>query len=151
MCGERDTTLSKLLWASFSKLPRFLDTSPHLQFAIPRLLTEYRKTPTTLQDLQSEWKGPGGLWIAQDSHRLVGLLRMDPFRTYWRLSSFVVDPMYRGKRYGEAMLHVATTSVVDPVSLQVLQDNPAHQLYERMGFETDCVSDGRLLMTLRNK
>lgn len=76
---------------------------------------------------------------------------MDPFRTYWRLSSFVVDPIYRGKGYGETMLRVATTSVVDPVSLQVLQDNPARQLYERHGFEEDCVSDGRSLMTLRYK
>ena len=151
MCCERDTTLAKLVWASFSKLPRILDAKPHLQVALPRLLTEYRKTPVTLQDLRSEWRGGGGLWIAEDRHQLVGLLRMDPFRTYWRLSSFVLNPIYRGKGMGETMLRVATTSVVDPVSLQVLQDNPARKLYESCGFEEDCVSDGRSLMTLRYK
>ena len=134
------------MWAPFSLLPRLLDTSPHLRVGIPRLLSAYRETPTTLRDALSEWRGEGGLWIAHRESELMGLLRMDPHRTYWRLSSFVVDPAFQGRGVGERMLRVAT-AVHHPVKLQVKQDNPAQRLYARHGFVADCVSDGRILMT----
>lgn len=59
---------------------------------IPKLLSAYRNTPVTWQDVLSESKGNGGLWVAHTPTDLIGLLRMDTRRTYWKLSSFVVDP-----------------------------------------------------------
>ena len=57
-----------------------LDARPWLQVSLPALLTEYRQTPFTLQDGLSEWKGKGGLWIAESTD-LVGIARLDEYRT----------------------------------------------------------------------
>jgi ribosomal protein S18 acetylase RimI-like enzyme len=47
------------------------------------------------------------------------------------------------------MLRQVTSAVPDRICLQVLQDNPAQKLYQRHGFETHDIRDGRLLMELR--
>jgi ribosomal protein S18 acetylase RimI-like enzyme len=114
------------------------------------LLSEYRNTPFSLQDGLSEWKGDGGLLIAQQDDDLVGLLRMDKHRTYWGLSSFVLDSAYRGQGHGTVMLKLAT-NLGDPVLLKVQQDNPAYNMYRRGGFHAQCVSNGRVLMKHGNK
>ena len=133
----------------FQNLGKFFEMSPSLQTAIPRLVSEYRCTPFSLQDGMSEWKGNGGLLIAKDV-KLIGLLRMDNSRTHWGLSSFVIDSEFRGCGYGATMLAIANT-VDKPVYLKVQQDNPAFHLYERSGFQTDCVSNGRYIMKSAHK
>lgn len=142
--------MAKLIWTPFQLLPRLFSVQPRLQTAVPTLLSEYRNTPFSLQDGLSEWKGTGGLLIAQQDEELVGLLRMDKYRTYWGLSSFVLDPAFRGQGHGMSMLKMAT-SIGDPVLLRVQQDNPAYNLYRRGGFCDECVSNGRVLMKHGNK
>ena len=132
--------LAKLLWSPF----RLLTTVPK---QVPSLLSAYRGTPFSIQDAKSEWKGDGGILFAVRDDALVGLLRMDKRRTHWVLSSFVVNPMFRGHGVGTTMIE-AVAGLADPIWLQVKQDNPAQFLYRRYGFEDQCVSNGRILMRL---
>lgn len=100
----------------------------------------------TLQDGLSEWKGDGGLWIAEQDDHLVGLLRMDKHRTFWYLSSFVVRPEFQGKGYGKQLLRIATETADKPVILRVKHENPAHKLYKNNRFVDDSVWNGRMYM-----
>lgn len=74
------------------------------------------------------------------------MLRLDHKRTYSELSSFVVDPTFRGQGIGEEMLTHVLQKSDNPIWLRVQQDNPAQFLYERQGFRKCSVSNGRYLL-----
>jgi ribosomal protein S18 acetylase RimI-like enzyme len=139
--------LAKLLWIPFRNLSRFYSTRPVFSASVVDLLSDYRKTSFCLQDGLSEWKGEGGLVFSHEQETLVGMLQMKKMKTCWELSSFVVHPRYQGKGYGKKMLKTTIESISDlPVCLRVQQDNPAQHLYNSVGFETECVSNGRYIM-----
>ena len=114
----------------------------------PALLTEYRKTSFTLQDGLSEWKGDGGLLLAVRDESLIGMMRLDRRRTYFELSSFVVDPKYQSCGYGGKMLKQAIALTDMPIWLRAHRDNPAVTLYSRYGFETRDLVNNRFVMRL---
>ena len=121
----------------------------HLQVSIPKLLTEYRKTPFILQDGVSEWKGDGSLVFATKDENLIGMLRLDRHRNYYELSSFAVHPTYQGYGYGGQMLKQVIKNIDLPIWLRVHRDNPACTLYSRHGFETQELINNRFVMRLR--
>jgi ribosomal protein S18 acetylase RimI-like enzyme len=143
---QKHSKLATLIWRSFRSLPSLLNARPNLRIEIPGLLSEYRNTSVTLQDGLSEWKGEGGLWIAEDDDHLVGLLRMDKHRTFWYLSSFVVRPEFQGKGYGKQLLRTATEHADKPVILRVKHENPAQEMYTRHRFQEESIWDGRRYM-----
>ena len=110
------------------------------------MISAYRDTPFSIQDALSEWRGDGGLLVATRGEDVAGLLRIDRRRTHWILSSFVVNPTFRGHGTGSSMVDAILRSADVPIWLQVKQDNPAQTLYRRHGFEDQCVSNGRILM-----
>ncbi len=112
-------------------------------------MSEYRKTPFTLQDGLSEWKGNGGLLFAVDDENLIGVMRLDTYRTYVELSSFVVNPMYQSRGYGGKMLRHAIKLTDMPIWLRAQRDNPACTLYSRHGFEQRDLVNNRFVMRLR--
>jgi ribosomal protein S18 acetylase RimI-like enzyme len=120
-----------------------------LQVSVPSLLSSYRKTPFTLQDGLSEWKGYGGLLFAMKDDTLIGLLRLDKHRTYYELSSFAIHAAFQGHGYGGQMLQHVIKNTDSPVWLRVQRDNPACTLYSRYGFETRDLIDNRVVMRLR--
>jgi ribosomal protein S18 acetylase RimI-like enzyme len=126
-----------------------MSTQSCLRASVPSLLTNYRKTPFTLQDGLSEWKGEGGLLLATKDENLIGLLRLDRHRTYYELSSFVVDQSHRGIGCGKQLLQHAINNTEMPIWLRVQRDNPACSLYSRYGFETRDLVNNRFVMRLR--
>ena len=126
-----------------------MSTQSYLRSSVPTLLTNYRKTPFTLQDGLSEWKGEGGLLFATKDENLIGLLRLDRRRTYYELSSFVVDSSHRGMGCGKQLLQYAVDNTDMPIWLRVQRDNPAFTLYSRYGFETRDLVNDRFVMRLR--
>ncbi len=126
-----------------------MSTHEYLQLSLPRLLTEYRKTPFILQDGLSEWKGDGSLVFATKDENLIGMLRLDKKRNYYELSSFAVDPTYQGCGYGGKMLKHVIENVDLPIWLRVQRDNPACSLYSRHGFEKIDLFNNRFVMRLR--
>jgi ribosomal protein S18 acetylase RimI-like enzyme len=132
--------LQKLIWTPFSLLPR---TSPR---NLVRLLGDYRQTSFEWKDGLTEWKGNGGLLFATNHETVIGMLRLDYKRTYTELSSFVVDPDFRGQGIGDTMLAHVIQNSKNPIWLQVQQDNPAQRLYQRNGFRKWKVSNGRYLL-----
>ena len=129
-------------------MARTLYTQSHLTESVPALLTAYRKTPFTLQDGLSEWKGDGRLLFATKDENLIGMLRLDRHRTYYELSSFVVDPTYQSCGYGGKLLQHAISSVDLPIWLRVQRDNPACALYLRNGFKQKELVNNRYLMKM---
>lgn len=125
-----------------------MSTSDHLRSSVPNLLTNYRKTPFSLQDGLSEWKGEGGLLFATKDENLIGLLRLDKHRTYYELSSFAIHPEYQGQGYGGQMLQHAITKSELPIWLRVHRDNPACALYLRNGFQQKELVNDRYLMKI---
>lgn len=125
-----------------------MSTQDHLQASVPALLSAYRKTPFTLQDGISEWKGKGGLLFATKDENLIGLLRLDKHRTYYELSSFVIHPAYQGHGYGGQMLQHAIENTELPIWLRVHRDNPACALYLRNGFQQKELVNDRYLMKI---
>ena len=77
---------------------------------------------------------------------MLGMLQMKRSRTFWELSSFLVNPEVQGKGYGKQMLRYALDTADAPVCLRVKQENPAQQLYRSMGFEQESYADGRYFM-----
>lgn len=126
-----------------------MSTQSYLRSSVPSLLTTYRKTPFTLQDGLSEWKGEGGLLFATKDENLIGLLRLDRHRTYYELSSFVVDPSHRGLGCGQQLLQYAIDNTDLPIWLRVQRDNPACALYLKNGFQQKEVVNNRYLMKLQ--
>jgi ribosomal protein S18 acetylase RimI-like enzyme len=116
---------------------------------VPTLLSDYRKTPFTLQDGLSEWNGTGGLVFATKDQHLIGMLRLDRRRTYYELSSFVVHPSYQGSGYGGQLLKSVVENIDLPIWLRVQRDNPAYALYSRYGFETRDLVNNRFVMRRR--
>jgi ribosomal protein S18 acetylase RimI-like enzyme len=125
-----------------------MSTQDHLQSSVPTLLTAYRKTPFSLQDGLSEWKGAGGLLFATKDEHLIGLLRLDQRRTYCELSSFVIHPAYQSCGYGGKMLQHVIKTIDSPIWLRVHRDNPACALYLRNGFQQKEVVNNRYLMKI---
>ena len=125
-----------------------MSTQSYLRSSVPSLLTNYRKTPFTLQDGLSEWKGSGGLLLAIKDENLLGLLRLDHRRTYYELSSFVVNPSYRRFGCGNKLLHHAINNTDLPIWLRVERDNPACALYLRTGFQQKELVNDRYLMKM---
>ncbi len=125
-----------------------MSTSDHLRSSVPNLLTNYRKTPFSLQDGLSEWKGEGGLLFATKDENLIGLLRLDKHRTYYELSSFAIHPTYQGQGYGGQMLQHAIKNSELPIWLRVHRDNPACALYLRNGFQQKELTNDRYLMKI---
>jgi ribosomal protein S18 acetylase RimI-like enzyme len=112
---------------------------------LPQLISEYRKTPFTLADGLSEWKGSGFLYIAEYAGKVGGIMRLDEKRNYWGLSSFIVDRNLRGIGIGNKMLN--SLKIFDkPVYLNVQQDNPALNLYLRNDFKILEAKNGRYHM-----
>ena len=138
--------LAKLLWVPFRTLSRFYSTRPLFTTSVVNLLSDYRKTPFTLNDGLAEWKGEGGLMFFHEQETLFGMLQMKKMTSCWELSSFVLHPLYQGKGYGKEMLKSTLESVDLPVCLRVKQENPAQNLYKSVGFQLDGVSNGRYLM-----
>lgn len=126
-----------------------MSTHEYLRTSTPKLLTEYRKTPFSLVDGLSEWKGNGGLLFATKDENLIGMLRLDRYRTYYELSSFVVNPTYQGSGYGGQMLKEVIGNSDIPIWLRVHRDNPAYALYSRHGFEEQELFNNRFVMRLR--
>ena len=93
-----------------------------------------------------EWKGSGGLLFLHNNDMLMGMLQMKRYPNFWELSSFVVNPLYQGQGHGRRMLEGILETVDSPVCLRVKQDNPAYNLYESVGFKTECIGDGRYYM-----
>ncbi len=125
-----------------------MSTQRYLRSSVPPLLTKYRNTPFTLQDGFSEWKGSGGLLLATKDDRLLGLLRLDQHRTYYELSSFVVDSSQRGMGCGKQLLQHAIDNLDLPIWLRVHRDNPACALYLRNGFQQKELVNNRYLMKM---
>ena len=123
-----------------------MSTYGSLRSSVPSLLSEYRHTPFTLQDGFSEWKGDGRLVIATKGERLIGLLRLDQYRNYYGLSSFVIDPAYQSFGYGGTLLKHAIETSDLPIWLRVHRDNKARNLYLRTGFEQKDLVDSRYSM-----
>lgn len=142
-------TLAQFIWAPFKSIARTVSTNKCLRSSVPSLLTNYRKTPFTLQDGLSEWKGDGKLLFATKDENLIGMLRLDRHSTYYELSSFVVDPAYQSCGYGGKLLQRAIDSTELPIWLRVHRDNPACALYSRNGFETRDLVSNRFVMRLR--
>lgn len=130
----------------FRYLPRFFSTCPQYQVAIPTLLSDYRQTPFTLQDGLSEWKGNGGLVFIEKDNSFLGMLQLKRSRTFLELSSFVMNPQFKGKGYGRALLESCLIAADMPVCLRVTQDNPAKHLYESVGFQVEEFSNQRYYM-----
>lgn len=126
-----------------------MGTHEYLRCSVPTLLSEYRKTPFTLQDGLSEWNGTGGLVFATKDQNLIGMMRLDRRRTYYELSSFAVDPRYQGAGYGGQMLKNIVENLDLPIWLRVHRDNPAFTLYSRYGFETRDLVNNRVVMRRR--
>jgi GNAT superfamily N-acetyltransferase len=123
-----------------------MSTHGSLRSSVPSLLSEYRHTPFTLHDGFSEWKGDGRLVIATKDETLIGLLRLDRHRTYYGLSSFVIDPAYQGFGYGRTLLKHAIETSDLPIWLRVHRDNKARNLYLRAGFESKELVNNRYSM-----
>lgn len=126
-----------------------MSTQEHLRCSVSSLLSDYRKTPFTIQDGLSEWKGDGGLLFATKDDNLIGMMRLDRHRTYFELSSFAVNPMYQSRGYGGTMLKHAIAITDMPIWLRAQRDNPACTLYSRCGFETRDLVNNRFVMRLR--
>lgn len=144
LCSKN--TLVKFRWLPFTpNLARHFQVR-HME-DIPRILSEYRHTNVTFQDGLSEWKGDGYLCVGETDTSVVGLVRLDKFKSFWGLSSFVIDSKYRGFGYGSTFLNNIQQRLDDPIYLRVKQENEsAIKLYEKHGFETIGHSDGRYLM-----
>ena len=126
-----------------------MSTHDCLRSSVPSLLSNYRKTPFTLQDGLSEWKGDGRLLFATKDEHLIGMLRLDRHKTYYELSSFVVHPDFQGSGYGGKLLQHAIHFAELPIWLRVHRDNPACALYLRNGFKTRDLVNNRFVMRLR--
>ena len=138
--------LANLVWVPFRNLSRFYSCRPALQESVPSLLTQYRGTPFTLQDGYCEWKGQGALLFLQKHDKLLGLLQVRKYSSFYELSSFVINPHTQGLGYGKQMLYNTVTHLDLPVWLRVKQENPAQQLYIKAGFKTIASSNGRYIM-----
>lgn len=138
--------LRKLFLTPFRSLNRLFSCSPLLQVEVPSLLSDYRQTPFTLQDGYCEWKGSGGLVFLQDEHCFLGMLQLTKHPSFWELSSFVLKPEAQGKGYGKHILRHCIRALDDSICLRVMQDNPAKHLYESVGFQQQCFSNGRYYM-----
>ncbi len=114
-------------------------------YSLPSLIAQYRRTPFTIADGLSEWKGSGFLYIAEHAGKVAGIMRLDEKNNYWGLSSFIVDPKLRGVGIGNKMLK--SLRVLDkPIYLNVQQDNPALKLYLRNDFKILEARNGRYHM-----
>lgn len=136
----------KLLWVPFRLLPRFYSSVPQFEASVPALLSDYRKTPFSIQDGYSEWKGNGGLLFLHKEDKLLGLLQLMRHRTFWELSSFVIHKDFQGMGYGRKMLNYGISNTDAPVCLRVQQENPAQELYRSVGFHTVSHTSGRYIM-----
>lgn len=125
-----------------------MSSHSYLRSSIPSLLSSYRNTSFTLQDGFSEWKGNGGLLFATKDQNLIGMLRLDQHRTYYEISSFVVDSSYRGLGCGKQMLETVIENTELPIWLRVHRDNPACALYLRNGFKQMELVNNRYLMKI---
>jgi ribosomal protein S18 acetylase RimI-like enzyme len=112
---------------------------------LPPLISSYRKTPFTVNDGLSEWKGSGFLYIAESQGKLAGIMRLDEKRNYWGLSSFIVHPELRGSGIGSEMIDLIR-ELDKPVYLNVQQDNPALKMYLRHDFKILEAKNGRYHM-----
>lgn len=111
-------------------------------------MTHYRKTPFSIEDGVSEWKGKGGLLFATKDENLIGMLRIDQRMNYYELSSFAVDPVYQGTGYGGQLLKHVIENIDLPIWLRVHRDNPACALYSRHGFQSKEIVNSRYVMKL---
>ena len=141
-------TLAEIIWAPFKNVVNTVYKHSYLRSSVPILLSTYRNTPFTLRDGFSEWKGNGGLLFATKDENLIGMLRLDQHRTYYEISSFVVDTSYRGLGCGNKMLQTVIENTDLPIWLRVHRDNPAQHLYIKNGFQQKETINNRYLMKL---
>ena len=127
----------------FSQVHKVLSESAFLQSTIPRLVSEYRNTPFTIQDAISEWKGDGSIILVKNHTKLLGIARLDRHRTFWELSSVIVNHQCRGCKVGSSILD----RIHLPLMLKVKQENDhAIHLYKKYGFKIDSHCEGRYIM-----
>jgi ribosomal protein S18 acetylase RimI-like enzyme len=69
------------------------------------------------------------------------MMRLDEKRTYWGLSSFIVNPNQRGQGIGSMMLE--SLKFTKPIYLNVKQDNRALDLYKKHKFKVIETKNGR--------
>ncbi|KWF01678.1 GCN5 family acetyltransferase [Burkholderia ubonensis] len=87
--------------------------------------------------------------IICDGTESIGLLKLSRAPDEWRLHQIQVLPAHQGKGIGSAVLRdvlAEATRAGVPVSLSVLQGNPARRLYEQLGFRlvTETPIDAKL-------
>ncbi len=133
----------------FSRLSRFFESNQSLSVEIPKMISKYRKTSFTLNDGMSEWKGNGGLLMVHTQEDIIGMLRIDAYRTFYSISSVIVNPIYRGNGYSNVLMNVIK-GLDKPVHLRVRQHNePAINLYSKHGFKILEPCEDRYLMRLK--
>ncbi|ALX14551.1 GCN5 family acetyltransferase [Burkholderia cepacia JBK9] len=67
----------------------------------------------------------------------IGLLKVTRAAGEWHVHQIQILPAHQGRGIGEAVLNALLADAARehvPVSLSVLHGNPAHRLYERLGF-----------------
>lgn len=83
---------------------------------------------------------------------LVGLLRMLAKQDTLEIRDLQLAPSHTGKGIGTWAIGRATTMAAErgipQLRLRVLEENPAHRLYLRLGFKAAGSVDGKVLMTL---
>lgn len=126
----------------FSNIRRILtDTN---SVGITRLISDYRNTPFTLNDGFCEWKGDGFLCIGHNHKDIIGIMRVDINPKYWNISSFIINPEYRSRGYGNFFLNQYSDK---PIYLRVKNDNEAAiQLYLKNHYKIIDKCDGRYNM-----
>ncbi|KUZ75435.1 GCN5 family acetyltransferase [Burkholderia ubonensis] len=75
--------------------------------------------------------------IICDGAESIGLLKLSRAPDEWHLHQIQILPAHQGKGIGNAVLRdvlADATRAGVPVSLSVLQGNPARRLYEQLGF-----------------
>ncbi|PCE34182.1 GNAT family N-acetyltransferase [Burkholderia ubonensis] len=87
--------------------------------------------------------------IICDGAESIGLLKLSRATDEWHLHQIQVLPAHQGKGIGNALLRdvlAEATCAGVPVSLSVLQGNPARHLYEHLGFRviTETPIDAKL-------
>ncbi|KVQ99311.1 GCN5 family acetyltransferase [Burkholderia ubonensis] len=101
--------------------------------------THYGRIRTNFEDAK----------IICDGTESIGLLKLSRTPDEWHLHQIQVLPAHQGKGIGNAVLRdvlAEATRAGVPVSLSVLQGNPARRLYEQLGFRlvTETPIDAKL-------
>lgn len=93
-----------------------------------------------------------GYVLVLDEGIEVGMLKWVIRESDVYLENGVLLPDYQGRGIGSAVIRLLLSEAASrglPARLQVFKSNPAHKLYERLGFEVESETDHHLLMVAR--